>query len=119
MISSQFNINIESQGRTGEKPQIYDPGFRVYKNGELVQTLEAVQAGEWTDGGTRPYEIKNEDRTWAVEAQEGDRFVLRFRCHNEYGLGWEFYLIAYEIRDGQVYDVELDVWPHYGFYRAN
>jgi hypothetical protein len=119
MIYGQCSIRLDNWSGAPEPQPLLDPRFEILKNGEVVQTLEAVQAGEWTDGGTCPYEIKNEDHTWAVEAQEGDRFVLRFRCHNEYGLGWEFYLIAYEIRDGQVYDVELDVWPHYGFYRAN
>ena len=107
MISSQFNINIESQGRTGEKPTVIDPKFQVYKNGELVQTFEAVVDVYASSDGVPAYTVNAADHMWRLEMAEGDTFEIRFLCQDAYGLGYDFLFMNGEL------DEDCTVMPVY------
>ena len=97
MISSQFNINIESQGRTGEKPLVYEPEFRVYKNGELVQTLEATVDIQQSYEGVLAYTVNTPEHIWRLEMAQGDTFEIRFCCKDAYGIGYDFLFMTGEL----------------------
>lgn len=97
MVSSQFNINIESQGRTGEKPLVYEPEFRVYKNGELVQTLEAMVDIQQSYEGVLAYTVNTAGHVWQLEMAQGDTFEIRFLCQDAYGLGYDFLFMSGEL----------------------
>ena len=97
MVSSQFNINIESQGRTGEKPTVIEPEFRVYKNGELVQTLEAVVDTQQSYEGVLAYTVNTPEHIWRLEMAQGDTFEIRFCCKDAYGIGYDFLFMNGEL----------------------
>jgi hypothetical protein len=117
-VYGQCGIYLDKRYGAPSPLPLLEPRFEVLRNGVVVQVLEAVHSGEWEEGISWPYYPVN-DEFWNIEAQEGDQIVIRFLCHSESGIGWEFFVVAYEVRDGQVYNVELETWPRDGFYRAN
>ncbi len=118
VLTGDFSIILGNLSGAPDPLPLLDPHFEIFKNGELVQTLDAVQAGKWTTGGTCPYQIEDKGQPWQLEAVEGDQIVIRFRCHNEYGLGWDFHLFSFEIQNGNAVSVDLKDEPQYRFFRA-
>lgn len=116
-VYGQCGIYLDKQYGAPSPLPLLDPRFEVLRNGVVVQVLDAVHSGEWEEGIAWPYYPVN-DEFWNIEAQEGDQIVIRFRCHSESGIGWEFFVVAYEIRNGQVRSVELETWPRDSIYRV-
>ena len=99
ILSSQFHITIE--GRDNRRPgAIEKPEFRIYRNGELVQTFGAVIDPSAGSGSGVCYTVDTEDYRWGLECDEGDIIEIRFLCQDEYGLGYDF-LFAVWTPDGE------------------
>ena len=84
VLSSQFHINIE--GRESLPGPIKHPEFWVYQNGNLVQTLEAVTDSYATSSNGVSYTVDH----WNLACAPEDMIDIRFRCEDEYGLGYDF-----------------------------
>ena len=87
VMSSQFSISVT--GQQGTAGDVINPEFWVYKNDELVQKFEAVQSTYYSSGG-KNYTVNTEDNRWSMDCKVGDNIVIRFRCEDEYGLGYDF-----------------------------
>jgi hypothetical protein len=89
ILSSQFHITID--GQDNKKPgAIENPEFRIYRNGELVQTFGAVIDPSAGSSSGICYTVDTEDYRWSLECDEGDTVEIRFLCQDEYGLGYDF-----------------------------
>ena len=87
VMSSQFNISIS--GQNGASVTVNNPEFWIYKNGEFVQKLEAVPSPHLSSGG-KNYTVDTADNYWSLECKQGDVVEIRFRCEDEFGLGYDF-----------------------------
>lgn len=88
LTCSYFQILIEETD--GEASLVRNPEFRFYRNGELVQTLEAVNDPHSTSESGYYYGVDSEDHAWSLECEPGDVVEVRFRCEDEFGLGYDF-----------------------------
>lgn len=88
VMSSQFHISIEGQN---EKPvSVNNPQFLTFKNGELVQTQNAIVDPSISCSNGICYTVDTENMIWSVECAAGDNIEIHFRCEDEYGLGYDF-----------------------------
>lgn len=87
VMSSQFNISIAGQNQSSAV--VNNPEFWIYKNGEFVQKYEAVQNTYYSSDG-RNYTVNTENNIWSIDCKAGDSIDIRFRCEDEYGLGYDF-----------------------------
>lgn len=87
VMSSQFNISIT--GQNGAVATVNNPEFWIYKNGELVQKIAAVQSLHYSSDG-KNYTVDTEENLWSLECTQGDVVEIRFRCEDEFGLGYDF-----------------------------
>lgn len=90
VVSSQFDITIRTQnGYTGA---INNPRFLVYRNEELVQTIPAVpftfEHLPPADG--QSFAVCESGQNWELECGPEDKIVIRFRCEDDFGLGYDF-----------------------------
>ncbi len=119
VLSCECYINLESRGRTEEPPTVLAPVFKIYKNGELVQTQEARLDGGWSIGGISAYTFNNTERMWHLECAEGDEFVIRFCCQDEFGLGYDFLFMSGVLDENcSVQSAYLPDVPEFQFYRT-
>ena len=89
VLSSQFHITID--GQDNQRPgTIENPEFRIYRNGEPVQTFGAVIDPSAGSSSGVCYTVDTENNEWFVECATGDVIEIRFRCEDEYGLGYDF-----------------------------
>ena len=88
VMCSQFNITIE--GQNAVPGPIQNPQFLTYKNGELVLTQDAVQDPYTSGTNAVCYTVDTENYDWSVECDAGDVIEVRFRCEDEFGLGYDF-----------------------------
>lgn len=87
LMDSHFNVSIK--GLNSEFAVIKNPEFWIYKNGSLAQQLDAIQSTKtYSDG--KDYVINADNNYWSIECEEGDNIEIRFRCEDEYGLGYDF-----------------------------
>ena len=99
-LSSQFHITID--GRDNQKPgTIENPEFRIYRNGELVQTFGAVIDPTAGSSSGFCYTVDTEDYRWSLECDEGDVIGIRFLCQDEFGLGYDW-LFANWTPEGEI-----------------
>ena len=87
VMSSQFSISMASQ--RGTPAEIIHPEFWIYKNGEIVQKIEAVQDTYYSSDG-KNYTVNTDNNLWSIDCKVGDNIDIRFRCEDEYGLGYDF-----------------------------
>ena len=88
VMSSQFHITVDGQD---EKPApVRNPQFLTYRNGELVQTQKAIEDPFSSSSKGRCYTVDTENYEWSVACDVGDVIEIRFRCEDEYGLGYDF-----------------------------
>ena len=80
-VYSEFAIRIA--GPDDSPAAVQEPEFRVYRNGELVQTLRAMPRLD-EPGAYRPVE------NLALACDPGDVVEIHFRCVDEFGLGYDF-----------------------------
>ena len=88
VMSSQFNISIE--GQNAVPGPIHNPQFLTHKNGELVQTQDAVEDPYTSGTNAVCYTVDTENYDWSVACDVGDVIEVRFRCEDEFGLGYDF-----------------------------
>ena len=88
IMSSQFNITIE--GQNAVPGPIKNPQFLTYKNGELVLTQDAVEDPYTSGTNAVCYTVDAENYEWSVACDVGDVIEVRFRCEDEFGLGYDF-----------------------------
>jgi hypothetical protein len=79
-----------------------DPVYRVYKNGELVQTVEAWLDKRRSEKDEYMFYCFRKDRMFQLECAEGDEFSIHFYCKDEVGIGYDFCFAAGVIENGQV-----------------
>lgn len=122
VMSSQFDIVIEGQNGKPNPNSIRNPQFLTYRNGELVQTQNAVEAPHSVAGNGFCYTVDTEHNKWVVECAEGDVIEVRFRCEDEYGLGYDFLFQAWstvgdlveQVTGPEIYDSSTPLilyWP--------
>lgn len=101
VMSSQFHITI--RGENGTPVPVQNPKFLTFKNGELVQTQNAIEDpyAEASDG--RCYTVDDENYEWSVECDVGDEIEVRFRCEDEFGLGYDFLFQSW-VAEGETAD---------------
>lgn len=87
-LHSKFSIDIE--GRDGNLVSVQEPRFLIYRNGELVQTLDAVKDPYSDTAQDCSFTVDSDDNLWSLECAEGDVIHIRFRCRDEFGLGYDF-----------------------------
>lgn len=87
-LRSEFNIFIG--GQNGKPAPVRNPQFLTYRNGELVQTQNAIEDSTYGASDSRNYTVDTENYEWSVPCDVGDVIEIRFRCEDEYGLGYEF-----------------------------
>ena len=87
-LHSDFYINLES--RDGGVLTTANAEFLVYRNGELVQTLPALYSPSLSIDSTTSFKVPAGPEGWSVECAEDDAIVIRFRCLDEFGLGYDF-----------------------------
>ena len=85
LLRSSFSIHLE--GQEGSALEVRDPEFRVYRNGEQVQTLAASGNTNFTTPGG----------TWSLACDPGDEIEIRFRCRDAYGLGYDFWFANWRV----------------------
>ena len=101
ILSSQFHITIE--GRDNQRPGVIEnPEFRIYRNGELVQTFGAVIDPSAGSGSGVCYTVDAEDYRWSLECDEGDWIEIRFLCQDEFGLGYDWLFALWTPDDGEM-----------------
>jgi hypothetical protein len=94
ILSSQFHITID--GQDNQKPgAIENPEFRIYRNGELVQTFGAVIDPTAGSSSGFCYTVDTEDYRWGLECDEGDVIEIRFLCQDEFGLSYDWLFAAW------------------------
>jgi hypothetical protein len=94
VLSSQFHITID--GQDNQKPgAIENPEFRIYRNGELVQTFGAVIDPTAGSSSGFCYTVDTEDYRWGLECDEGDVIEIRFLCQDEFGLSYDWLFAAW------------------------
>lgn len=96
VMSSQFHISLA--GQNGAAPVVNNPEFWIYKNGELAQQLEAVQATNYSSDG-KNYTVETGNNEWSIDCEIGDDIEIRFRCEDEYGLGYDFLFANWVARE--------------------
>lgn len=86
-MGSRFNVSIK--GQHSDSVDIKNPEFWIYKNGSIVQQLDAIQSTEaYSDG--KDYVIDSDNTYWSIECAEEDTIEIHFRCEDEFGLGYDF-----------------------------
>lgn len=101
VMSSQFNITIE--GQDAVPGPIQNPQFLTYKNGELVLTQDAVEDPYTSGTNAVCYTVDTENYDWSVACEVGDVIEVRFRCEDEFGLGYDF-LFQTLVAEGETAD---------------
>ena len=84
------NFHITLTGQNGKPDPVKNPQFLTYKNGELVQTQNAIEDPDSAPHNGICYTVDTEDYKWSVPCDIGDVIDIRFRCEDKYGLGYEF-----------------------------
>lgn len=90
IMSSQFHITLRMPNRISVPAPVRNPQFLTYRNGELVQTQSAVEDPYSAASDGRCYTVDTENNEWSVQCDIGDVVEVRFRCEDEYGLGYDF-----------------------------
>lgn len=88
VMSSQFHITI--RGENGTPAPVQNPQFLTFKNGELVQTQKSIEDPYSGASDGRCYTVDTENNEWSVPCDVGDVIEIRFRCEDEFGLGYDF-----------------------------
>ena len=101
VMSSQFHITI--RGENGTPAPVQNPQFLTFKNGELVQTQEAIEDPYSGAREGRCYTVDTENNEWSVACDVGDVIEIRFRCEDEFGLGYDF-LFQTWVAEGETTD---------------
>lgn len=108
-LSSNFDLVLTNESGTA----VVDPVFRIYRNGNLEQEVEAEpsQTMSTTRDDVRSYAPALPDQTMRLQCDPGDQIEIRFACTDGYGLGYDFPYLSWAIlEDGSVADQEITDW---------
>ena len=108
-LSSNFDLVLANESGT----EVLDPVFRIYRNGNLEQEVEAEPSQTMSTGSSddQIYAPALPDQTMQLECDPGDRIEIRFSCTDGYGLGYDFAYLSWAIlEDGSVADQEITDW---------
>lgn len=94
VMRSNFSIHLE--GQQGQPISVEEPRFRVYRNGELVQTIHA-QGNTRQESGT----LDLSAGAWELACDPGDEIEIRFLCEDPYGLGYDFLFANWQARNDE------------------
>ena len=103
VMSSQFHIALRMPNRTSTPAPVQNPQFLTYRNGELVQTQNAIEDPYAGASDGRCYTVDTENYEWNVACEVGDVIEVRFRCEDEFGLGYDF-LFQTWVAEGETAD---------------
>lgn len=101
VMSSNFTVYIE--GRDGKMVTVRDPQFLIYQNGELVQTLDAVIDPLSDSPQGHAFTVDTQGNLWQLECEQGDIIDIRFRCRDEFGLGYDFLFMTWATDQDDMY----------------
>lgn len=87
VMKTQFHISIV--GQNDAEAIVKHPEFWVYINGEFAHKYEAMESAEYFSG-SKNYSVYTDNNYLDIECSEGDTIEIRFRCEDEYGLGYDF-----------------------------
>lgn len=87
-MTTRFHIAIGSTD--GSKVNVVDPVFTVYKNGILVDTVDAVIDPESFSSNEVCYTTDTEGNFYSIDCDPQDIMEIRFCCQDQYGLGYDF-----------------------------
>ena len=83
---------ITAAVRLGESVSVSRQAFRLYCNGRLAETVPAAagqESGTWEGTGT-------------LSCADGDQVEVRFFCEDDLGLGYEFPVRAWEVKEDRM-----------------
>lgn len=106
-LKNSFGFTARGLGTKGGRP-VDLPEFRFYRNGELIHQLTGVrqETGSYCEYNTEGAEDVR------IPCKEGDEVKITFSCADEFGLAYEFELVAYSITaDGPEENVLRPVAP--------
>lgn len=98
-LSSQFDVVLRNESGT----EVLDPMFRIYRNGALVQEVEAERSkSAHSERGDLIFVSALPEQTLQLECEPGSRIEVRFFCTDGYGLGYDFPYLDWTIsEDGE------------------
>lgn len=108
-LSSNFDLVLANESGT----EVLNPVFRIYRNGNLEQEVEAEPSQTMSTGSSddQVYATALPDQTMQLDCDPGDRIEIRFSCTDGYGLGYDFAYLSWAIlEDGSVADQEITDW---------
>ena len=105
VIMRQLETSVYDQNY--DVREVEAPGFRVYLNDHLVLS-PAATAVEHNGPGYITYECE----TWTLDTEIGDEVKLTFICEDEYGLGYEFAIQTWVVKENGTNHGRLDDLPN-------
>ncbi len=102
VVSAEFHVYLETKKGTG----ILNSVYKVYKNGELVMTVDAPRDAALSNSTLGFYPF-GEDRMFRLECAEGDNFSVHFCCEDDDGIGYDLLFMSSVIEDGEVRSYHL------------
>ena len=100
IMRSHFHITLA--GQSGKPNPVKNPQFLTYKNGELVQTQDATEYPDSSPHNGICYTIDSENQKWSVPCDIGDVIDIRFRCEDEFGLGYDILFQTWVVEEESV-----------------
>lgn len=97
VLSSQFQISITGQDEKLE--EIYNPTFKIFKNGKIEQNVTGVVDPYLTDTSCVNYTVDMKDYIWSMECDVGDVIEIHFCCEDTYGLGYDFLFATWVVQE--------------------
>jgi hypothetical protein len=97
VVSAEFHGYLE----TKEGTRILNAVYKVYKNGELVMTVDSPRDAALSNSTLGFYPF-GEDRMFRLECAEGDNFSIHFCCEDDDGIGYDFLFMNGVIEYGEV-----------------
>lgn len=92
---------FELEDGLGKPIEVADPTLRVYQNKKLCIENACFQAKD------RPEKYWDSEESCSLDCKNGDIIEFRFACKDRLGLGYEFPLKWWEIKDGK----PVEHWP--------
>ena len=105
VIMNHFDTSVCDQ-RYAERA-VEAPGFRVYLNDQLVLSPAATVTKH-----DRHDSIMYECEPWTLDAEIEDKVKLTFLCEDEYGLGYEFVMQTWIVKENGPNNGRLDDLPY-------
>lgn len=93
VMRGQFHFAVDGEDAVPEG--VSGTAFDIYKNGKLVETINAVEDPYASSSNGICYTTDTENYEWQLKCEVGDVIDIRFRCVDEYGLGYDFMFVTW------------------------